>query len=223
MTSSAPRAAVRALLVVALLAPLTGCVSFEMGRIKRDVARDLQVQQPDVEVGGGFAMGFGRISLGLARFTTWVAAPNSTRAARHLARHVHSVKVGRWSVRGAVDGRALAAPPAFERRGWTPFVTVRDTASTVWVYLRERRDGRLTGLLTAVLAGDDLVLTKVSGNLSGLVLDAVEMGQTGGVLGDALRQAGMVRDEAEPAPPGSVGSGAAPPAPQAAPATAGDG
>ena len=189
----------RAVLLAALLAPLTGCVSFEMGRIKRDLARDIEAQS-EAEVGGGFAVGFGRISLGLARFTTWVAAPNSTRTARHLARHVHSVKVGRWSVRGAVDGQALAAPPSFERRGWTPFVTARDSASAVWVYVRERRDGRLTGLLTAVVADSDLVLTKVTGNLSGLVLDAVELGRADGVLGDALRQAGMIEDERAPPP-----------------------
>ena len=212
MTSRAAHRAGHALLLVALLAPLSGCVSFEMGRIKRDIARDLQAQQSEAEVGGGFAMGFGRISLGLARFTTWVAAPSSTRAARHLARHVHSVKVGRWSVHGPVDGPALAAPPSLERRGWTPFVTVRDSASTVWVYLREReRDGRLTGLLTAVVADGDLVLTKVTGNLSGLVLDAVEMGQTEGVLGDALRQSGMIEEPPDPPEDLDGTPGAAPP------------
>ena len=214
--------ALRALALAALLAPLTGCVSFEMGRIKRDLARDIEAQS-EAEVGGGFAMGFGRISLGLARFTTWVAAPSSTRAARRLARHVHSVKVGRWSVRGAVDGQALAAPPSIERRGWTPFVTVRDSASTVWVYLREReRDGRLTGLLTAVVADGDLVLTKVTGNLSGLVLDAVEMGRAEGALGDALRQAGLIEPDPPPdddAPP----SEAAPPRPRAVPVSTADG
>ena len=190
MTSRALRAAVLA----AVLVPLSGCVSFEMGWIKRDLARDIEAQG-EAEVGGGFAMGFGRVSLGLARFSTWVAAPSSTRAARHLTRHVHSVKVGVWPVRGGVDGRALSAPPSMERRGWAPFVTVRDSAAAVWVYVREdERDGRLTGLLTAVVADDALVLTKMSGNLSGLVLDAMEMGRTEGVLGDALRQAGLVRE-----------------------------
>ena len=203
-TSSALRARLlRAAVLAAVLVPLSGCVSFEMGRIKRDLARDIEAQS-EAEVGGGFAMGFGRISLGLARFSTWVAAPSSTRAARHLTRHVHSVKVGVWPVRGAFDAERLAAPPSMERRGWTPFVVVRDSAAATWVYLRERRDGRLTGMLTAVVADDALVLTKMTGDLSGLVLDAVELGRTEGVLGDALRQAGLVQDDPDggaPAPP----------------------
>lgn len=196
--------ALRAGVLLVLLPALSGCVSFEMGGLKRSVARSIEAQS-DAEIGDGFAVSFGRISIGSTRFLTRAVAPNSTAEARQLMHHVRSVKVGRYSLLGAFDGRQIAKPDAllrYERDGWLPFVTVRDSSSAAWVLVRERpRDGRLTDLLTVVVAEDDVVLTKVSGDLSSLVLDAVAMGGDGGFFGGALEEAGIVAEsEAETAP-----------------------
>ncbi|MDT0632440.1 hypothetical protein [Rubrivirga litoralis] len=215
--------ALPALAALLLLAPLTGCVSFEMNRLSRDLRHDVEAQT-DAEVGDGFAVGFGRLTMGTTRFLGRLAAPSSTREARQIIGHVKAVKVGHYRLRGAFDGRAMSTPRALRRYredGWSPFVVARDSAAAAWVFLRERPDGRLTDLLAVVMGEGNLVLTKVSGNLNGLVLDAVALGAAGGrggLLDDALDRAGVGPRAARD----SV-SGAAPPAPQALPATAGGG
>ena len=200
----------RALLVaLAVAVPLSGCVSLELSKLRRDLERDVEAQT-GVEVGEGFAVGFGRMSLGTARFTGRLVAPSSTRDARQLAGHVSSVKVGRYALHGSFDGRAVETPRALDRYhedGWMPFVVARDSASAVWVYLRERRDGRLTDPLSVVLSDGDLVLTKVSGDLGGLVLDAAAMGGAGTLLDDALGRAGVApRDSTAPPDPAEPGT-----------------
>lgn len=195
----------RAVALLLVLGPLSACTSFEMSRLGRDLARDIE-HDTGAEVEAGYAVGFGRMSIGTTRFLARAASPGETREARHLLRHVRHVAVGRYPVRGAFDGRELAAPRALRRYqgdGWFPFVTVRDSASAVWVLLREDpRDGRLTDLLTVIVAEDDLVLTKVRGDLSQLVLDAVQMGGDGGMFGGSLQRAGIVvEDDPEAAPP----------------------
>lgn len=197
----------RALLAAVLLAvPLSSCVSLEMSRLRRDLGRDVE-RQTGVEVGDGFAVGFGRMTMGTARFTSRLVAPSSTRDARQLAGHVRSVKVGRYALRGPFDGRALETPRALRRYngdGWLPFVVARDSTSAVWIYLRERPDGRLTDLLSVVLGDGDLVLTKVSGNLNDLVLDAVEIGGARDIVSEALGRAGVVPADST-APPDTEG------------------
>ena len=208
-----------ALVAGAALLVLGGCTSLEMTRLGRDLKRDVE-EQADVEVGEGYAVGFGRFSLGTARFMGRLTAPGSTEPARRLAGHVRAVKVGRYAVHGRFDGRAVATPPAldrYRRDGWTPLVVARDSASAAWVFLRERPDGRLSDLLAVVLGDGDLVLTKVSGDLSGLVLDAVEIGGAGGAVGRALGRVGLAdaRDDAT--------SGDPPPGDQEPPAPPADG
>lgn len=211
MTSSVLRAAV----LLALVGPLGGCVSAEMNRLKRDVAADVRART-GAEAGGGFSMAFGRMSIGSARFLTRLVAPTASEEGRRYTRHVRSVKVARSGLSGPVDGRLLVRPAAlerYERDGWLPLVTVRDSAAATWVLVREReRDGRLTDLLAVVVGGKDLVLTKVSGNLSQLLLDAME-DETGDVFGGALRHTGLASAPTAP-PAGGAAPGDGPPAPR---------
>ena len=174
----------RVLLLLALdAAPLTGCVSVEMGRMGREIARDVE-RQPGTEVGRGFAVAFGRGTIGTSRFLTRLVAPESTRPLRQLAGHVRSVKVAHYPLSGDFDARSIGRPSAldaYEADGWYPLVTVRDADAAVWVLYREReRDQVITDLLAITLAEDDLVLTQVSGDLNALVLDAIAMGAEDG-------------------------------------------
>ncbi|MDX1420477.1 MAG: hypothetical protein R3181_10970, partial [Rubricoccaceae bacterium] len=52
------------LLLAALLA--SGCTSYELTRVRNDLARQL----PEAAIGEGYAMSFGRFSLG---FAGWIA------------------------------------------------------------------------------------------------------------------------------------------------------
>ncbi|MEM1053964.1 MAG: hypothetical protein AAGI52_00440 [Bacteroidota bacterium] len=181
MTRSLP------LLLIAALT-LSGCYSFEMARVGKRVGQDIE-RQTGADVGGGVSMGLGPISLATAQGGAWLFAPNSTREARQIGRHVSSVEFSRRSVDG-FDGRLVERPDyleRYERNGWYPFVTVRDSASAVWVFVRERgREQRITNLLAIVLAEDELVLTKVSGNLSAMIREAISIGSDGDLFGEDL-------------------------------------
>lgn len=178
---------------------LSGCYSFEMARVGKRVGQDIE-EQTGADVGGGLSMGLGPISLATAQAGAWVFAPESTREARQIGRHVASVEFSRRPVRG-FDGRLIERPAyldRYTRNGWYPFVTVRDSASAVFVFLRERgREERVTNLLAIVLAEDELVLTKVSGNLSAMIQDAIHLVTENDWFGGALSEAGLLDDEPE--------------------------
>ncbi|WP_420453928.1 hypothetical protein [Rubrivirga sp.] len=165
-----------------------------MGRIKRDLAHDLE-QSGQATVGKGFAMSIGRGSIGTTRFMSRLFAPTASEPYRRLARNVRRVQVAHYALDGAVDGRRVSRPASLDRYqadGWYPMVTVRDSSSAVWVLVKERPDDlRLTDLLSVVVADSDLVVTRVSGDLSGLVLDAIEYGTNGDLFGGALDQTGL--------------------------------
>ena len=188
------------LLAVCALA-LSGCYSFEMSRIGKRVGQDIE-RQTGADVGGGFSMGLGPVSLATAQFGAWAFAPGTTKEARQIGRHVSSVKFSTRPIRGGFDGRLIEKPAyleRYERDGWHPFVTVRDSSAAVWIMLRERgRNQEITNMLAVVAAEDALVLTKVSGNLSTMIREAISLGTQDGFLGDALSQAGLI-EEAAPA------------------------
>lgn len=207
MTKSTTRLA---LLLLATTA--SGCVSLEMNRLKRNVEREVEADG-QVEIGRGTAMSFGWGTFATARTLGWVFAPGSTAPYRRLSRRVRRVKVGRYPVSGVLDTRHLARPAILDRYeagGWLPMVTARDSSSAVWVLYREReRDLRLTDLLAVSIDGEELVMTRVSGNLSGLVIDAVALAQTDwleSTLGDTglFEPAGDEAEAAELSPDATV-------------------
>ena len=170
-------AAARAALLAACAVAASGCVSVEMGRLGDRVAADVE-RQPGVEVGRGSASAIGRGTIGTGRFLSRLFAPKSTEPFRRLTRHVKGVKIARYAVAGPFDGRALGSPDwvaEFEADGWLPLVTVRDKEAFVVVSYREDGD-RVTDVLAVTVAEEDLVLTKFSGDLTALVLDAIAMG-----------------------------------------------
>ena len=198
--SASGAAPARGLLVLALALAVSGCYSFEMTRIGRGVAQDIEATS-DADVGGPFSMSVGPVSLATAQLGAWVFAPNSSREARMIGRHVSSVKFSRRPIRGAFDGRLVGKPDylrRYERNGWYNFVTVRDSSAAVWVMLRERGRGertQITNMLAIVAAEDDLVLTKVSGNLSSMIREAIEMGTSGEFFGGALEESGLIEPD----------------------------
>jgi len=180
---------VLALGLVAVLV-LPGCVSFEMGRIKREIEREVEASG-SAEVGRGFAMSFGRGTIGTTRFLGRLFAPTATEPFRALAGHVRQVKVARYGVSGSFDASFVGRPEAlsrYEADGWVPLMTVREPAESVWVFTRDSRDGQaVTDLLAVVLEQENLVLTRVRGDLTAAVLDMVERG----IEGDWLDAPGL--------------------------------
>lgn len=193
MSSWTMSSRVLALGLVAVLV-LPGCVSLEMGRMKREIARDVEAGGT-AEVGRGFAVAFGRGTIGSTRFLTRLFAPSATEPYRALSRHVRQVKVARYDVAGAFDGRDVGRPSALDRYeadGWIPLATVRDEDQAAWVLYREdARTLELTDLLAIALTEEDLVMTRLRGDLSALVLDAAAMGAEHDVFGGALEETGV--------------------------------
>ncbi|OZC02632.1 hypothetical protein BSZ36_06375 [Rubricoccus marinus] len=170
-----------------------------MSRIGRRVGQDIE-RQTGADVGGGISMSVGPVSLATVQLGAWAFAPESSKIPRQIGRHVASVKFSSRPIRGGFDGRLIEKPAyldRYERGGWHPFVTVRDSSAAVWIMLRERgRNQEITNLLAIVAAEDNLMLTKVSGNLSSMIREAIALGTDGAFLGDALSQAGLIEDEA---------------------------
>ena len=194
MTSSSLRTAG---LAVGLAVALGGCVSVEMGRLGSDLRSEAEAQ--DAEVGRGFAVAFGPGTIGTSRFLGRLVAAESTEPYRRMAGHVRRVKVARYPVEGALDGRQIARPAALARYdadGWLPLVTVREPDAAVWVLYREDADA-LTDLLAVVVGDGEIVATKVSGDLTALVIDALQSANADGWLDGALDGTGLYEDDAD--------------------------
>ena len=194
-------------LAVALAVTASGCISLEMNRLKKNLEREVEADG-QAEIGRGTAMSFGWGTFATARTLGWVFAPGQTAPYRRLSRRVRRVKVAQYPVSGLVDLRGIGQPAILARYqagGWLPLVTVRDSSEAVWVMYRERgRDPRLTDLLAVALSDEELVMTRVSGDLTGLVLDGVDLAQTEW-LRETLSETGILTEE-----PGGDGGAAGP-------------
>ena len=160
-------------LALAVLLASSGCTSFEMTRLRNHIDRDV----PEAEIGKGYAMSFGRFSMGTARTVLALSddGDESTEMARALLRHVKKVQVGRYDVHGRVALNDVSTPSvfeAYEKRGWIPVVTVREADELVWVMAKEKRDD-LRDLLVVVLSDEELLVAKMSGNLTQAVTAAM--------------------------------------------------
>lgn len=165
-----------ALISLIALSSLSGCVSFEVSRLGREVAHDLE-QARDARVRGGFAFAAGRGTIGASRFLGRLVAPKSTAEVRRMVRYMRRAKVAMFAVDGITDVAGVARPAALDRYqendGWYPLVTARDSSGAAWILYREDGDA-LRDLLTVVVSPEAIVVTKLSGDLSELVLDAID-------------------------------------------------
>lgn len=160
----------RSLLLAAVALGLSGCMSAELARVRRDVGRDV----PDGRVAEGHAFAFGRMSLGLARHVVGRDSPVAAAALRH----VRGVAVGTYAVDGPLDAGGLALTRAAERmarRGWTPAVAVRDDSTATYVFTRQP-DGVLRDILVVSLDDGELTLVRLSGRLDEAVIEALAQG-----------------------------------------------
>ena len=174
----------------------SGCTSFEMTRLANHIDRDL----PDTEIGEGFALSFGALTMGSARTALAIAddGDGSTEIARVVLRHVKRVQIGTYDVHGAADLSRTRSPrvfAAYERDGWHPVVTVREADEVVWILAREKHDD-LRDLLVVMLDHDELMVAKLSGNLSRAVTAAIQ--ESGWALDLAHGLAGNQEDAEAP-------------------------
>lgn len=164
-----PAPTVRVLLLVAAPLLFTGCTSFELARVRNDLAH----QMPDAAIGEGYSVSFGRLSVGFARWIAGFADDEDGALAQVALGEVRRVQFGRYPVYGAVDGARLRMPARLrtyvEDEGWVHLATFREAGEAGWVLYRER-DAAITDVFAVVLTDEDLVLARVTGDLDALVL-----------------------------------------------------
>lgn len=149
------------LALLAVLVSLSGCMSAELARVRRDVGRDL----PGAHLSEGHAFQFGRLSMGLARSV--VGSDGDDAATAAALEHVRGVAVGTYTVNGAVDPQSLALPRTVERitrRGWTPVVVSREDDTAAYIFARED-DASVSDLLILSFEDQELTLVRLSGRL----------------------------------------------------------
>lgn len=188
------------LLALAALLFASGCTSFEMTRLRNHIDRDV----PEADIGKGFALSFGRLTMGTARTVLAISddGDESTAMARALLRNVRKVQIGRYDVHGRVAFDNVPTPSvfeAYERGGWIPVATVRQPDEAVWVMAKEKHDD-LRDLLVVVLTEDELTVAKLSGNLSQAVTAAMAESDWASTLSRSLQS-----------PPDSAATESAPP------------
>lgn len=174
-------------LVLAVLFASSGCMSLEMTRLRNHIDRDV----PEAEIGKGFALSFGFFTMGTARTALALSddGDESTAMARALLRNVRRVKIGRYDVHGRIALDEISTPSVFEAyedRGWIPVVTTREPDEVVWVMAKEKHDD-LRDLLVVVLSEDELVVAKMSGNLTKAVVAAMQESDWAGEIARSLQ------------------------------------
>ncbi|MEO0558799.1 MAG: DUF4252 domain-containing protein [Bacteroidota bacterium] len=160
-------------LALAVLLASSGCMSLELTKLRNHIDRSV----PEADIGKGFAVSFGFLTMGTARTVLALSddGDESTAMARAVLRKVRKVKVARYDVHGAVALNEIETPPvfeAYEKRGWIPVVTTREEDEIVWILAKEKHDD-LRDLLVVVLNRDELMVAKMSGNLTEAVTAAL--------------------------------------------------
>lgn len=147
----------------------SGCLySREIAQTRRDFER----QYPDLALKREVVLSLGPGTLG---FTRWIAGfmdDEDVRLAVRVLGDVRRVKVGVYRVEsGDLDLDAYDMPTLRRLRDWETAARIREEDEVVWVLYREHR-GRVEQMFVAVLDDENLVLTRLDGDLQG-VLEAV--------------------------------------------------
>lgn len=177
----------RVLLLLALV--LSGCTSFELTRVRNSVDRT-----PGVEIGEGYALSFGRLSVGTVRQGLRMSDDDDgqSKALRDALGHVRKAQFARYRVESAPPLDEVETPPVvrrYVRKGWMPAVVARDGDAAVWILAKDRGD-ELRDLLLVTLLPDELIIGKLSGDLTdaaGALFQSVDVAGLDDLFGtDAL-------------------------------------
>ena len=157
---------------------IAGCASLEVDRLRYEIARE----HPEVKIGEGLSMSFGRVSLGFARWIVGASEDDEGVLAGLVLGEVRRVRVGVFPLEGTLDTDRVTMPRRLrrlvERNGWVPLVTFREEGEAGWVIYREQGD-TITDLFTVVMGEDQLVMARVSGDVGAIVQHVLQDGEHG--------------------------------------------
>ena len=161
--------ALAALLVLPLF---SGCFySREIARTQRAIEKE----NPQVDFRRQVMFSMGSGSLGTLAELASFGQPAEVREASDYLRHIRRVKVGVFEIEGDLEGPlAMTHVPHFTRGGWQTVVRVREPdGENVSVLYRERY-GEVRDLFVVALDAPELVIVRLTGNLTQLLLDALD-------------------------------------------------
>ncbi len=143
----------------------SGCLySREIAQTRRDIER----QYPDLHLEREVVMNFGPGMMGFARWVTGLVRDDDAQLASRMLEDVRRLKVGVYRLEGGstLDLTAYDLPRLrrFDGKGWETAARIHEDEEVVWVMYRERR-GRIENLFVAVLDNENLVLTRLDGDL----------------------------------------------------------
>jgi hypothetical protein len=156
-------------LIAVLGLSLSGCFfSQELSRVRGELQREAGFR-----TSSGFEANFGPVSMWIARGFIGRHAGNSGDLASLALRHVRRVKVGVYKLERPLDSRQVAMPATLRRYtnrgGWEHLGTFREDDQAVWVLYRARNE-EIRDLFVVVLGEEELVMTRLTGNLTEAVM-----------------------------------------------------
>lgn len=158
------------LALLLMLTTFTGCFySREIAQTQRAIASD----NPDVKFDRRFTFNVGPVWTARLAELAAFGRVDEARLASDYLRDVRRVEVGIFRMRGDVPASLnFTRAPHLQRRGWQALARVREPdGENVSVLYRERY-GEIRDLFVIVLAAPDLVIVRLTGNLTNLVLNA---------------------------------------------------
>lgn len=121
----------------------------------------------------GFEANFGPVSMWIARGFIGQYASNSGDLSLPALRHVSRVKMGVYKLQQPSDTRMVSMPASLRRyvgrNGWEHLGTFREDDQAVWVLYRARNE-EIRDLFVVVVSEEDLVMTRLTGNLTEAVM-----------------------------------------------------
>ena len=152
---------------------LTGCATLtpEMADTQRAVARLV----PDRAIEHRVAVGAGPFTMVLLQRIVRASGDPQARVAARMLEHLSKARVRVYQFREGtrIAPERLTLPRSFARRGWRPFVRVRDENTAIWILAQEKH-GHITGLYTLALTDEALVVAQVSGRFDRLIAEALD-------------------------------------------------
>ena len=174
-----------------LLLPLIAATPAEAGGGMpscRAVHAEIEQQLPGVELERESHIRLGRIALAFVKPIARWALDEDDEVRTYLSA-IKKVDVATYRVVDLPEAPTTSVIPGLESRmlenGWTKMLRERDEEDNTWVFLRQRKDGSIRGLLVIDLDATELSIVGVEGRIDDILAEAIanEPGEFSGLFG----------------------------------------
>lgn len=160
-----------ALIALILMPVLSGCLySREVARTQRAVERE----NPTVSFDRKFTLSVGRTGIGLLSGLASFTPVAEARDAASYLRSLRNVKIGVYEIEGEdLSDLRIGTIPHLQGRGWLTLLNLRVPGEEAVSVMYRERHGDVRDLVVVGLDASHLVILRFSGNITGMLLEAV--------------------------------------------------